>query len=185
VAMWALLKLAGWQAVYRVAGYLGDCVGLYFACLVVWTLWKGKRPRHARIWMRSVSRWRRFKEKGIVNGFALSNAFAIACLLLLCISAYAHRYNVVTEHNVAILSRLDNGDFAYRSDEKPNGDTYRPCSIDKENGIDVDGMLTQAVGYIAEHATWQEQGTCRSILRPEWQFWFRDAENKFTYRKVN
>ena len=59
----------------------------------------------------------------------------------------------MTEHNVAILAKLDNGDFAHKSDEKPKGDTYRPCRIDKESGIDVDDMLSQGVGYIAAKAT--------------------------------
>lgn len=44
-------------------GYLGDCVGFYFASLVVWTLLKGKRPRHARLWMRFIAKCKRFKEE--------------------------------------------------------------------------------------------------------------------------
>lgn len=108
---------------------------------------------------------------------------------LFCIAGMVYGYSrlpkptIVTEHHVAIRARLDNGDFAYISDEKPAGDTYRPCSVDHENGIDVDGMLTQAVGYVADYATWQEQGSCRSILRPEWLFAFRDQANNFTYQR--
>jgi hypothetical protein len=131
-----------------------------------------------------------FKRRG---GFAwwppVIFAFVFVSLLALS-SAWLPPSNVVTEHHVVIISRLPDGDFAYKSDEKPGGDTYRPCPVDKENHIDVDGILTQALGdgeygsYIADYATWQERGTCRSILRPDWGFYFRDARNNFTYERV-
>jgi len=94
--------------------------------------------------------------------------------------------NVVTEHHVGILARLDNGDFAYYSDEKPmpKGDTYRPCPDDAHAGIDTEAMLTEGVGYEADYAVWQERGTCRSIVDPAWQFWWRDAANNFQYVKI-
>jgi hypothetical protein len=125
---------------------------------------------------------RHINKKGIA--LIRSLFLALACTMAVFAFSYQPKYEVVTEHNVAILEQLNDGDFAYKSDEKPEGDIYRPCEIDRKHGIDVTGMLRQAIGYVADKATWQERGTCKSILRPEWQFWFRDANNSFTYVRV-
>lgn len=93
--------------------------------------------------------------------------------------------SIVTEHDVAILRELDNGDFAFVSREQPRGDTFRPCPEDIKAGIDVPGMLHQAVGYVAETARWSERGTCKSLLQPDWEFWFKDEANNFQYRRTN
>ena len=123
------------------------------------------------------------KKQGRTNWEAIGFCVLFA-LIIGFVAGRLPKYQIVTEHNVAILAKLDNGEFAYKSDEKPMGDTYRPCEIDRANGIDVDGMLTLGVGFIAERATWQERGTCKSILRPEWGFWFRDSANNFSYRRI-
>lgn len=172
----------------QMVGYLGWVVGSYFALLLALTLWRRSRPQHAKAWMRWIAAFNRLKRNGrghlkLASGW-YAVGFSAFCVMGMTYGATRlPKENVVTEHHVLILHRLDNGDFAYRSDEKPNGDTYRPCAIDAQNGIDVDGMLTQAIGYVADKATWQEQGTCRSIMKPEWQFWFRDEANNFTYQK--
>lgn len=174
-----------WPQILKMAGWLGWAFGLYWVYVLGWTILLGRRPDHAKYWMKFISHLKIFKEKSdglIPVGSAVFAAFILAGMFL---GASRIRYNVVTEHNVLVLARLDNGDFLYKSDEKPDGDTYRPCAIDKQNGIDVDGMLKQAADgkYIALRATWEEQGICRSILKPEWQFWFRDAEHT-DYRKA-
>src|SRR5271156_1181149 len=85
-----------------------------------------------------------------------------------------YRTQTVVEHNVVIVRRLDDGDFAFISDEEPKGGSFRPCAADAANGLDVDGLLTQAIGYMAASAAWEERGTCKSILRSDLGFWFRD-----------
>ena len=88
---------------------------------------------------------------------------------------------IVTEHNVAILRKLDNGDFAYVSREEPAGSTYRVCPEDARNGVRTEDMLSQAVGYIADYAIWEERGSCRSIVRSDLGFWWKDANTNFEY----
>lgn len=93
--------------------------------------------------------------------------------------------NVVTEHNVAIVGKTDDGDFAFISDEERGGGAFRVCPTDKQEGIDADAILSQGIGYIADFATWQERGTCKSIVRSDWGFWFLTKQNRFTYRRIN
>jgi hypothetical protein len=96
-----------------------------------------------------------------------------------------YQAETVVEHHVAILARLDNGDFAYRSDEEPQGSAYRACYADKHNGVDTVAMLNQAVGYVADYAIWEERGLCKSILRSECGFWWKDANTHFKYVRIN
>lgn len=91
---------------------------------------------------------------------------------------------VVTENHVAIIGQLNNGDFAFVSDEEPHGGTFRPCPDDERSGVDVSGILTKGVGYIADYAKWEERGNCKSILRSDLGFWFKDKRNNFTYERV-
>ena len=91
--------------------------------------------------------------------------------------------STVMEHHVEILAELDNGDFAYISDEKPKGDTWRVCSADMKNGVNTADILRQGIGYIADYAIWEERGTCKSILRADLGFWWKDADNKFKYAR--
>jgi hypothetical protein len=95
------------------------------------------------------------------------------------------RYSIVTENHVSILSQSEDGDFIYTSDEEPNGGAFRPCPEDAKNGVDTPKLLQQAVGYVADYAKWEERGTCKSILRKDLGFWFRDSRNNFTYRRIH
>lgn len=173
-----------------VAGLLAYCFCGYTAFLVVWTLWKGRRPEHAKRWMRLVEKWgqawRRTKKK--VDGWMLPAPIAITlsliCLGLLVGAAYSSRSNTVTEHNVAIYRQLDDGDWLMSSDEEQYI-VFRPCAADTASGVDVNGLLKLAVGYVADEARWEERGTCKSILRSDLGFWFRDEHNNFAYKRVN
>lgn len=118
---------------------------------------------------------------------ALPYLIALVLLLMLLVVGYSQHSNVVTEHNVVIYSQLSNGDWIMSSDEEHDL-VFRPCLEDIAMGVDVNGMLRQAVGpphYVAERASWQERGTCKSILRADLGFWFRDKANGFQYRRVN
>lgn len=110
--------------------------------------------------------------------------FSVFVCAVLVYGASRFRENVVTQHDVAILRQMDNGDFAFVSREEPNGDTFRACPEDIKAGVNTVGLLKSGIGYIAETATWGERGTCKSLLRPEWNFWFKDAANNFQYRRV-
>jgi hypothetical protein len=112
--------------------------------------------------------------------------FAFGCVVVLSLGAsrIPKAMIVPPQHHVAILAKLSDGDFAYRSDEEPNGSTYRVCPEDKHNGVDTERMLTQAVGYVADYAIWQEEGSCRSIYRDDLGFWFRDENTKWQYLRV-
>jgi hypothetical protein len=95
-----------------------------------------------------------------------------------------YRTETVTEHNVTILGRLEDGDFAFRSDEEPGGGAFRPCPADIVNGLDVIGMLNEGIGYTAEHASWEERGVCKSILRADLGFWWRSRNTNFRYMEA-
>ena len=69
------------------------------------------------------------------------------------------------------------------SDEQPEL-IFRPCLDDIASGIDVNGLFRKGIGYIADKATWQERGVCKSIVRPEWEFQFKNSHNNFTYRRI-
>lgn len=95
-----------------------------------------------------------------------------------------YRSSTVVEHHVAIFGELYRGDWSYASDEEPNGGVFRICPSDLANGVDVSGMMKQAVGYVAYVAKWEERGTCKSILRSDLGFWWRNETNNFAYRKT-
>lgn len=84
--------------------------------------------------------------------------------------------NIVLEHHVAVYGRLANGDWAMSSDEEGRF-AFRPCRSDH---LDVDGMLEQGIGYVADHARWEERGTCKSIQDVGLGFYWRDANRKYT-----
>jgi len=131
--------------------------------------------------------WKRVRNKnsGGRASCATSLWFALFCFVL---GGYGisklPKPNVVTEHDVAIIRQDESGDFLYVSREQPGGDVFRVCPDDKLGGVDTAALLRQGVGYIAEHAIWEEHGICKSILKPEWGFWFKDKENNFTYREI-
>lgn len=180
------LHLLTWHLVGRAAGLLGDCVGIYFASLVVWTLLRGSRPRHARRWMRFIASLRRFKEQGTLrlNEIFAAVVFASFCLVFLGFQSRNIGYPIVVEHNVVVKYQQPDGDWVMQSDEDPSL-VFRPCADDIAAGIDVNGLLTESKGFIAERAIWEERGRCKSIERADLGFWFKDRENDFTYRTAN
>lgn len=188
-----------------VLSWLAYCFCGYAACLVAWTLWKGRRPRHAERWMKWIDergqkwqkwqehwqeRWRRTKasSKDRIDGWTSSwlvvSIFALGCCSLLAFAAYHQRPNLVTEHNVVIYRQLSDGDWQMSSDEESDL-VFRPCPDDGAGGVDVNGLFASAVGYVADYAKWEERGTCKSILRSDLGFWFRDKHNHYEYRKAN
>lgn len=125
--------------------------------------------------------------QGMIKGVYAPIWFVV--VIILPLGAYAalhkpHPVTLVTEHHVAILGKLADGDFAFRSDEETNGGAFRPCKADIDSGVDVDGMLTHGIGFVADYAIWEERGACKSILTADQGFWFRDANNNFTYQKI-
>jgi hypothetical protein len=131
------------------------------------------------------------------KGFARPWAIVSVCIIILSWSGWAwlairdsrriselelelakYRSDTVVEHHVALIGRLDDGDFAFRSDEEPNGGRFRPCPADIVNGVDVVGILSQGVGYVADHAAWEERGVCKSVMRADLGFWWNDEKFK-------
>ena len=93
--------------------------------------------------------------------------------------------STVEEHNFTPIAKLDDGDFSYVSDEKPRGDTWRPCLTDKQNHVDASGILEQGIGFTASRVRYEERGICRSILRSDLGFKWRDMKNKFKYTRAS
>lgn len=168
-----------------VLSWLAYCFCGYAAFLLAWTVWKGRRPKHAARWMKFVADLRKARNKvdGWASSLAASWMFAIACVSVLVFVSWRARSNVVTEHNVIVCRRLDDGDWQMTSDEETDL-VFRPCPSDAYNGVDVDGLLRSAVGYVADYARWEERGTCKSILRADLGFWFRDKHNNFAFRRI-
>lgn len=114
--MWALCAITvslyywaqpGSQAgIWAMVGWLGDVVGLYFVCLVVWTLWKGNRPRHAERWMRFLkdfrAGWRRTK-KPKASGSARYVPVVVAAICALVLIIAASRAHVYQLHDVYVI----------------------------------------------------------------------------------
>jgi len=98
---------------------------------------------------------------------------------------FRYQADTVIEHHVKILEQQNDGDFTYISDEEPQGGSFRPCAADQHNGVDTTGILTQAIGYIADYAVWEERGVCKSILRADCGFWFKDRNNNFKYARTD
>jgi|SRR5580700_114951 hypothetical protein len=173
----------------QLVGYLGWLVGCYYALLVVLKLWKRSRTNLSQNCTNFASGFKRLKrkEKNSRLGGARWGALCFACCCCAGLTYGAYRIpkiTVVHENHVAIIEQLDNGDFAFKSDEEPNGDTFRPCLDDVKSGVDTVAILTQGVGYIADYAVWEERGTCKSIVRKECGFWFKDVHNNFQYRRI-
>ena len=151
--------------IYQVAGWLGDCVGLYFVLLLGWTLWSGHRPPHAQKWMKYVA-----ADRKVPIFFSL---FVVMGLILG--AARASNAPVAEEHNVAILSRLSSNEWRMRSDEEGEF-VYTAC-------LDFDNESVIQQGYIADAAKWREYGRCKSIRETGLGFWYRKGHDD--YRRVN
>lgn len=170
-----MLKLS----IAEVVGYLGWCFCGYAAYLFVWTIWKGSRPKHAERWMRFVAEcrylWKR-SNRGIAKWSPVIFVM-FWCAAMLFAVARLPKYEIVTEHHVHVIGRLADGDWAMSSDEQGQF-AFRGC-----HDFDVDSVLSQAVGYVADHARWEERGNCKSIRRADLGFWWRDKN--FAYRRAN
>lgn len=170
-------------------GFLARFFFICAACLFGFGLLSDFMPRQSTRWTRYEKKWDEWRSewtrriRGMAQSMATVWLFALACLGVLVIGAWRNRPSVVIQHNVAIYRQLDNGDWVMRSDEDPSL-VWRTCPEDSQGGVDVNGLLQQAVGYVADYAKWEERGTCKSILRSDLGFWFRDEHNNFTYRKI-
>ena len=155
---------------YQVAGYLGDCVGIYFASLVVWTLLKGRRPQHAKKLMNYVKRLKNFREGGFLS-LRQGMAFATFCLAALLLGAkQMDSAPIVTEHNIRVISRVGDHQWYMMSDEE-GGFLYAACH-------DFPNDTVIWAGYIADHAIWKEYGSCKSIRDTGLGFWWKRDSNR-------
>lgn len=170
-------------------------IGGYVLSMLVSKLWKGGLGRGVRqklplLRERLSENLRRLGEKGRASEVTFVWLTSACILAWLCIYAYGSRVTKVTEHNIVVYRQLQNGDWAMSSDEE-RGLVFRPCPDDLAHGVDVDAILRQASiadnqgkGYIADYASWEERGTCKSILRVDLGFWFRTEKHNFEYRRT-
>jgi len=155
--------------IYQVAGWLGDCVGLYFVLLLGWTLWKGRRPIRVQRWIHYAADYSRRDFKVPVT-FSL---FVMTGLILQV--ARANSAPVSEQHNVAVLAKLSSNEWRMRSDEEGEF-VYRACP-------DFDNESVIWAGYVADRARWREYGRCKSIRDTGLGFWWRVGHDE--YRKVD
>lgn len=106
--------------ILQMAGYLGWLVGLYFASLLAWTLWKRSRPTHAQRWMRWVTRLRNFKERGTLRlaevGMVIAAAAVVAALPMASYK-YPGDGRIVELHNVRVLRDIGRYDYWFQSEQ--------------------------------------------------------------------
>lgn len=160
-----------------VVGWLGYCFTGYIAYLVIATVWKRERPKHAERWMKFLAHLRKAKEKtnkGVATygpiGFA-----AICCAVMLYGAARMENAPIAEEHNVAVLASVGPDEWRMRSDEEGEF-VYRACP-------DFDNASVIWVGYIADRAKWREYGRCKSIRDTGLGFYWRVGHNE--WRKVD
>lgn len=182
-----------WALKQVVTDYFGYLAQFFFICaalLFVFGVLSDFMPKQSPRWMRYETKWHEWRNRWIrkIKGMAQSAAvvwiFAISCLMVLILGAWMHRRGTVVQHNVVIYGQDLDGDWVMSSDEDPNL-VFRVCKSDTESGLDVDGLLRSAINYVADYAQWEERGTCKSILRADLGFWFKDKHNNFTYRRID
>jgi len=172
------------ESITAVVGSWGPYASLCGVWLVAWKLWKQPlRNLATRLWS-MLPRHRHARDHGLTRQWPVFFV-GIWCAIMLFGATRLPKYSIVTEHHVAIFSRQDNGDFSYKSDEEPSGGSYRVCPDDIHNGVDTAAMLNQGVGFIADYAIWEERGTCKSIVRSDAGFWWKDEETNFQYVRIN
>ena len=194
--IWACWEIPAFPIIGWTFSWLHSLPALVGCCVVIYLLWTSatkeqrtslrSRMKFSRITTLVSQFWnRKTKDAGTADYSPVWFCGLMVVVMGALTYGLAHQhYNVVTQHNVVIYRQLSNGDWMMSSDEDPDL-VFRPCVDDANGGVDVNGLLAQGVGYIAEHATWEERGTCKSILRSDLGFWFRDRANNFTYKKVN
>jgi hypothetical protein len=147
--------------------HITDALGLlaYFFCgyaafLVVWTIWKRARPKHAERWMRFLLSVRTKRDKlndGIANWWAPIFAFSF-CAVLISVPIYLNvhlPYVKEIHHHVKVLKKLDDNLWLMEDDEL-GVFRYTGCP-------DYDNDKNIWAGYIANRAIWEERGSCKSI----------------------
>ena len=164
------------QRVLLTVGWLGWFFCGYATFLFVWTLWKHARPKHAQKWMQLVAKLGKLKDKGTaqLRNVWVTGVLMTCCAIFVLAMTRPVRYPIVQEHNVAVFGRLADGDWLMSSDEEGKF-AYRPC-LD----FDATPILTQAIGYVALRAKWEERGACKSIRAAGLGFWWRDENNQYT-----
>ena len=155
-----------WELIYRIAIWLAQCAGSYFACLLVWTILKGKRPEHAKRWMKWLASWKRFKEGGYLR---LNETFAVVAFasLVLVTLGFQTRHLALTPieeyHNVKILKQIDDSDWLL---EREDGKfRFRCCP-------DFDCKPFVGVGFIAWKVRYAQMAGCESIKDRELGFFY-------------
>lgn len=169
-----------WFSLHRtldVLGWLAYCFCGYAAFLLVWTCWKGRRPKHAARWMKFVEGARKLsrktKERGAVlvdYSWHISLLFALVVTMGMTYGVSINRWPVEVRHNVRIVSHPSQYQWQIVSDEKPEGEMYYACPwmVNRE-GRRFDANESWIVsGYFAREAVWQVQGDCNSIRDQEW-----------------
>ena len=124
----------------------------------------------------------RQRSKGITRYAPIWFCMFFGALVVMAVTMLP-RDNVVTQHHVAVLGQLPDGDWAMESDEDSSL-VFRVCPDDERRGVHVTAMFQKAIGYVADEAKWQERGECKSIFRSDLGFWFRDKNNNFSYERI-
>lgn len=156
--------------------WLAYCFSGYAALLVVMTIWKRQRPKHAERWMKFLLNVRVKKQHlddGLSNYWPVLFCVALAAGTVLGVTESLNR--PVEEHNVKVFGQLSDGDWAMSSDEE-GPFTFRPCP-----DFDATPMLKQGIGFIALKARWIQMPTCKSIHRKDLGFWWRDKNWNYVH----
>jgi hypothetical protein len=90
--------------------------------------------------------------------------FVALCSGLMVYAFTGHHYETVTEHNIKVLRQIGPNEWMMTDDEEGRF-RYRGCDDFPNNSVIW-------VGYIADHAKWEEQGACKSIRRADLGFWW-------------
>src|SRR5262249_14814028 len=125
-------------------------------CMLGWTLWRRKRKV-------------KMNERGLTFIHAmLVSAFVLSVLIyrgLTYVGSPSHEIH----HHIYVLKHVDTNKWLMRDDE--SGQTeylYTGCADFNNEGVIW-------AGYIADHATWNDYGNCKSISGAEQAFvWLRD-----------
>lgn len=191
--MWACWSIPAFLTIGQTFSWLHSLPALAGFCVVIYLLWMhamtGRRinskikTKFSAIITRASQSWKRAKRNVSGRADYAPIWFSVFVMAALAYGVSRQHFNVVTQHNVEVYRQLENGDWMMSSKEDPDL-VFRPCPDDTRSGVDVNGLLSQAVGYVAETARWEERGTCKSILRSDLGFWFRDRANNFTYRRI-
>src|ERR1700722_196292 len=95
----------------------------------------------------------------------------LCCGLMGLAVAREPKFPTSTEHHVAILRQTATNEWDMQDDEQ--GDfRYKGCD-------DFPNDTVIQPGWVADHATWEERGACRSIRATGLGFWFKSKDGTF------